>query len=91
MYLLTNYTTEKGEKKMVKSYGEFLDEQKYQSKKERESKVNGKGMDNESDDDPYYSVWNAFPSYKDIDKTDTLKKAISLVIIEFLFQRLFGL
>jgi len=70
---------------VVKSYGEFLNEEKYQSKKKSDSKVNGTNNDQESDDDPYYSVWNAFPSYKDINNTDTLKKTISLVLIEFLF------
>ncbi len=70
---------------MVKSYGEFFDEANNWNRKGKENSENSKGDNREGDEDPYYSVWNAFPSYKDIDKTDTLKKAISLVIIEFLF------
>ena len=70
---------------MVKSFGEFLDEEKYLSRKGRESNVSSKENDKESDDDPYYSVWNAFPSYKDINNPDTLRKIIPLIIIEFLF------
>ena len=66
---------------MIKSYGEFLNENNSQNKKGKENSANGK----ENDEDPYYSVWNVFPSYKDIDNTDTLKKAISFVVIELAF------
>jgi hypothetical protein len=68
---------------MVKSYGEFLNEDNNQNRNWKEKNENGKGVDKKTDENPYYSVWNSFPSYKDIDSTDTLKKAISLVIIEF--------
>ena len=71
---------------MVKSYGEFLNEgNNNQNRKLKENKKSGKGGDMESGEDPYYSIWDVFPSYKDIDNTDTLKKAISLVAIEFAF------
>ena len=70
---------------MVKSYGEFLTEDNNQSRKEKENKASGKESDKESVENPYYSIWDAFPSYKDIDNTDTLKKAISFVVIEFVF------
>ena len=70
---------------MVKSYGEFLNETNNQNKKGKENSANGQKSDTKSDEDPFYSVWNSFPSYKDIDRSDTLKKSISLVVIEFVF------
>ncbi len=70
---------------MVKSYGEFLKEENNQIRKGKENKASGKESDKESEENPYYSIWNAFPSYKDIDKTETLKKAISFVAIELAF------
>ena len=70
---------------MVKSYGEFLTEDINQSRKGKENKANGKESDKEKEENPYYSIWDTFPSYKDIDNTDTLKKAISFVVIEFVF------
>jgi len=70
---------------MVKSYGEFLKEDNNQIRKGKENKASGKGPPKESEEDPYYSIWETFPSYKDIDKIDTLKKVISFVVIEFAF------
>ncbi|MHA1234688.1 MAG: hypothetical protein ACTSQL_06335 [Promethearchaeota archaeon] len=69
---------------MVKSYGDFLNGDNIQNRNWKENSESGKENDKKTDEDPYYSVWNSFPSYKDIDRTDTLKKAISLVIIEFI-------
>jgi len=69
---------------LVKSYGEFLNEDNIQKKNWKEKSENGKENDEKTEENPYYSVWNSFPSYKDIDNTDTLKKAISLVVIEFI-------
>ena len=68
---------------MVKSYGEFLSEDNNQNRNWKEKNESGIETDKNTDEDPFYSVWNSFPSYKDIDSTDTLKKAISLVVIEF--------
>ena len=68
---------------MVKSYGEFLNEDNIQNRNGKEKNESGKGDDKKTDENPYYSIWNSFPSYKDIDSTDTLKKAISLVVMEF--------
>ncbi len=68
---------------MVKSYGEFLNGDNIQNRNWKEKNESGKENDKKTDEDPFYSVWNSFPSYKDIDRTDTLKKAISLAVIEF--------
>jgi len=70
---------------MVNSYREFLNKDNNQIRKGKDANANGKENDKGTDDDPYYSVWNSFPSYKDIDNTDTYKKVISIVIIEFTF------
>ena len=68
---------------MVKSYGEFLNEDNNQNRNYKEKNESVKENDKKTEEDPYYSVWNSFPSYKDINNTDTLKKTISLVVIEF--------
>ena len=68
---------------MVKSYGEFLNGDNIQNRNWKEKNESGKENDKKTDEDPFDSVWNSIPSYKDIDRIDTLKKSISLVIIEF--------
>ena len=68
---------------MVKSYNEFLNENNNRRRVKNDAK--GKESNIETEEDPYYSIWNAIPSYKDIDKAETLKKTISFVIIEFAF------
>ncbi len=70
---------------MVKSYAEFLKEDNNQNRDWKEKNESGKGTEKKSEDYEYYDIWNAFPSTKDIDDTDTLKKAISLVVIELVF------
>ena len=66
---------------MVKSYGDFLQGNYNNNNKNRKEE----GYEDGSEEDPFYSIWDAFPSYKDVDNTDTLKKAISFVAIEFVF------
>lgn len=75
---------------MVKSYTEFLNENNYPrgNGDGNWDKKNGRGRksDKESEEEEEsYGVWNAIPSYKDIDKTGTYKKIISFVVIVLLF------
>ncbi|MBY9020778.1 MAG: hypothetical protein KGD67_06960, partial [Candidatus Lokiarchaeota archaeon] len=68
---------------MVKSYGDFISNgNKWKGK---ENSENDKGSEKEKEEKAYLNIWDSFPSYKDIDKTDTLKKVISFVAIEFTF------
>jgi len=71
---------------MVKSFKDFLfeDDNNDGNGNVKEKYESGKKSDDESDKDPFHSIWNMYASYKDINNVETRKKAISLVVIEFI-------
>ena len=66
---------------MVKSYGNLL-----KDSNSWKSKTSPPEKESEGDDQSkaYLKVWKVNPSYKDIDKRETLLKASSLAIVGFL-------
>jgi hypothetical protein len=66
---------------MVKSYGDFLGGQNNNN-----NKFKPKANDNEKKEDTsYLDLWEANPSCKDVDSTETVLKATSLVVIGLLY------
>jgi hypothetical protein len=65
---------------MVKSYGDFLKDSNSNNKYRPNTDNNEK-----EDDNAYLDVWKVNPSYKDVNATETVLKATSLVVIALLF------
>ena len=68
-------------KRLVKSYGHLLEDSENKKKKI----ITGTITKSDDRDKEYLKIWKVNPSYKDIDKRESLLKAGSLAIVGFLF------